>query len=453
MPKNVYAAGAALSFPILGFLTGTIEAVRAGVGTDDATFDVIDVTLSDGTRREFAANLKSPHKLNELDPSTLVQTENLKSPEELYERYGAHVAAVTEATLAKNNDLIKIGEEWFLRALMTDVNIGHLNLAEAVLDIAAGKPMTTDMILRDLGLPADVAANVQEASLNSALASDERFDEVSLSERPAWILRRSEPVEVRERPAYLEPVLFAEPVTIGPDLEALAIQIGDELDTPAEPGTTERASSAEVILTIPHRRAGTLGLSQKLSSVLPQVAKPRLPLTFVDRMSNKPFLVWLVQPGLYLWGLADFYRLAELPAGAEITLSATDKPHEFIIDAKRRKPKREWVRVANVVNGNLRLETAQRAVPCEFDELMSVFVDDHKILDPLRARADVGLAVRDAFLEIAKLSPQGNVHARTLYAVVNGLARASARTVFAALVASGSYVPVGDNYWHLSERL
>jgi hypothetical protein len=65
---------------------------------------------------------------------------------------------------------------------------------------------------------------------------------------------------------------------------------------------------------------------------------------------------------------------------------------------------------------------------------------------------DLSQAVREAFPEIAKLSPQGNVHARTLYAVVNVIVRAAPRDVFSALVASGAYVPVGDNYWHLGDR-
>jgi hypothetical protein len=50
------------------------------------------------------------------------------------------------------------------------------------------------------------------------------------------------------------------------------------------------------------------------------------------------------------------------------------------------------------------------------------------------------------------LSPQGNVHARTLYSVVNVITRSAPRDVFAALTAAGAYVPVGDNYWHLGER-
>jgi hypothetical protein len=411
--------------------------------------------MSDGTHRSFAVNLAAPHALNDLDPSTLVQSDNLKSPEQLIEAHGERVTAVVDAAFAKNTDLIKIGEEWFLRAMMADVNVGHLNLAEAVLDIAGGKPITTAAILADLGLPDDVAVHVQEASLNSALGSDERFDDVSMNDKPAWILRRNEPAEVIERPAQLSGVTFAGTATISPELEALAAQIDDELDFPVSMyDGTERGSSATTVLTYAHKRAGTLGWTRTLAKTLPHLQKKRLLLTLRDRMSGKEFFVWLVRDGSYIWGLGEFYRMAELPAGAEITISATDKPHEFVIDAKRRKPKREWVRVASAGTNRLRLETAQRAVSCEFDDLMSVFVDDSAAaaIEALRERGDLNVAVHESFLEIAKLSPQGNVHARTLYAVVNALLRASPRNVFAALVSSGQFVPVGDNYWHLSER-
>ncbi len=447
-PQLQFAVGDKLNFPILGFLNGSVTEIRPGANSGGEQFDVIRVQFGTGAPREFAAGLKTSHKLNDLDVSTLVQSDNLKSPEELFELYGAGVSEAVGAALEKNQELIRIGEEWFLRAMMAEVNVGHLNLAEAVLDMVEGRPLTTTVILRDLGLPEDVATNVQEASLNSALGSDARFDEVSLTDQPAWVLRRLEPAEVREMPAALRASDPAGTTTLSDELQALIVQIDDELDSDLDTTITPE-QTAETVLNFSHRRAGTLGWNRTLAKVLPRTGKPRIPVTLRDRMSNKEYLVWLVEQGRYIWGLADFYKSAELPAGAQIVISRTEHPQVFIVDAKRRKPKREWVRVASMSNHHLRLDTAQRAVACDADDLMAVFVDDIGSLDALRASRDVSQAVREAFLEIAKLSPQGNVHARTLYAVVNALVRASARSVFSALVANGAYVPVGDNYWHL----
>jgi hypothetical protein len=450
LPRNTYAVGDLLSFPLIGFATGTVTAIRQSNTGEGEHFPIISVDMSDGVRREFASAYPLPHPLNDLDVNALTSADTLKTPEELFALHGAALTGTVEASLKTNTEYIQIGEEWFLRAMMTEVNVGHLNLAEAVLEMANGAPLTTDVILRDLGLPADVGANVQEASLNSALANDPRFDEVSVTDVPAWVLRRAEPAEVAERPALLRPSVWAGATTLSEDLNALVASIDDELDV--DHTGVESATSATVILTFTHRRAGTLGWGRKLASVLPHSDKPRFPVTLRDRATQKEFIVWLVRDGSYIWGLAEFYRSADLPAGAEIVLSAAERPGLYWIDGKKRKPKRDWVRVGHASNGHLRLETAQRAVACEFDDQMAIFTDDIKQLDSLRDGRELAAVVREAFLEIAKLSPQGNVHARTLYAVVNTMTRASAKNVFAALVSSGQFVVVGDNYWHLAER-
>ena len=454
-PKKTYKIGEELVFPALQLAAGRVVEQRPGHRPDKSPFDVIVVEMSSGARREFAANYQWPHRLNDDNVLAALNDDGeLSTPEQLNELYGAHVSEVINAGLAQNNEFLRIGAEWFLRVLMAEVNIGHLNLAEAVLDMSAGGPLPTDTILRELGLPPDIADNLQEISLNSALARDERFDNVSLDDGvSSWFLRRLEPHEVRGIPAALVPAKYTGDRTITEELRTLATELDDELDRDAL-AATEPQESASLVLTFPHRRAGTLGWSSRVAAVLPSVSKARVPVTFQDRVTGKQFVVWLVRDGHYIFGLADWYKQNDLPAGGiHGQLQRGPTNNVVLIDYKRRRPKREWVRVATSRDNRLRLETAQRAVACDFDELMSVFVDNLTLLDSLRGESprDVAQAVREAFPEIAKLSPQGNVHARTLYAVVNVITRASAIDVFAALQSSGAYMPVGDNYWHLSE--
>ena len=409
--------------------------------------------MNDGAAHEFVANFAGPHRLNEMDPSAFTDEADLKTPEQLTEAHGEHVAIAVNTALVKSGDFIRIKDEWFLRAMMAEVNVGHLNLAEAVLDMSNGGPLTTDTLLHDLGLPPDIADGLQEASLNAALARDERFDEISLNERPAWFLRRLEPAEVRQLPASLVPTGYSSgPVTLNDDLHNLTVELDDELDFDAS-APIEPTDSAAFVLTYPHRRAGTLPWSTKAASVLPQITKKRIPITFRDKVTNQDYTVWLVQKGRYVFGLAGWFKQHDIPTGAYIELSRGPEDNIVFMDFKRRRPRREWVRVASNRDGHLRLDTAQRAVSCEFDELMAMFVDDVKAIDTLRGDQprDVAQAAREAFPEIAKLSPQGNVHARTLYAAVNLITRAAPLDVFAALVAMGNYVPVGDNYWHLGD--
>ena len=457
-PKKTYKVGEELVFPALQLASGRVVEQRPGNNPEKSPFDVVVVEMSDGKRREFAASYQWPHRLNDDNVLAALNDEGeIATPEQLNELYGAQVSEAINAGVAQNSEFLRIGAEWFLRVLMAEVNIGHLNLAEAVLDMAGGGPLPTNTILQELGLPPDIAGNLQEISLNTALAHDERFDDVSLDDGvSSWFLRRLEPREVRGVPASLHAIQFMGNRTINEDLRALAVELDDELerdvDAPVQP-----LDSTSLVLTFPHRLAGTLGWSSRVAAVLPSVSKARVPITFQDRATDTQFVVWLVKNGLYIYGLTDWYKQNDLPAGAYLELSRGPTNNIILIDYKRRRPKREWVRVAASGAANrdnhLRLETAQRAVACEFDELMSVFVDNPATLASLRGDSprDVAQAVREAFPEIAKLSPQGNVHARSLYAVVNVITRASATDVFAALESSGAYIPVGDNYWHLSE--
>lgn len=455
-PKKEFNIGDELIFPALKFVSGKVVSKRAGSNPELGAFDVIRVKLSNGDENEFAASYPREHHLN--DDSVVMafnaarDGQGQSSPEELAEKYGEAIAGKITAALEQNQDYMLIGKDWFLRGLMTDVNVGHLNLAEAVLDMAQGGPLPTPVILRDLGLPPEVARNVQEISLNDALAADERFDEISLDERPAWFLRRYEPQDVFELPRQLRAARYAEPVTLNSDLETLIPQLDDELDFDPD-AVIEPAERGAATLLFAHRRAGTLGWGRSLAAVLPQINKPRVPVTFRDKVTGKQFLVWLVKAGRYLWGLADWYKQNDIPAGATIEITKSPAAHVFVVDFKRHRPRREWVRVAAQRDGKLRLETAQRGATCEVDDLMAVYVDDPASLDPARGDTprDVAAAVREAFPEIAKLSPQGNVHARTLYAVANTITRAAPRDVFAALTAAGNFVKIGDNYWHLGE--
>lgn len=456
-PKRQYQLDEAVVFPALNFANGRVVEMRAGHNPDLGTFDVITVEMVGGKRREFAANFLGQHRLNDLDVNALTDDADLQTPEQLYAAYHESVENAVNTALLGNSEFIRIKEEWFLREMMAEVNVGHLNLAEAVLDMSNGGPLTSDVLLSDLGLPADVAGSVQEISLNRALGQDERFDEISLNDKPAWFLRRLEPVEVRQIPTSLMPARFPSiyTTTISEELRLLATQLDDELEFNNNASIAAEASSetASSVLIFPHRRAGTLGWTRKLAAVLPSVDKPRIPVTFQDKANGKQFVVWLVRDGHYIYGLSDWYKQYELPVGASIQLTRSGADNIWIIDAKRHKPRREWVRVGSVRDTRLRLDTAQRAVTAEADELMAMFVDDPRTMDAMRGDQprEVAQSVREVFPEIAKLSPQGNVHARTLYSAVNVVTRAAPLDVFAALIAHGSYVPVGDNYWHLGD--
>jgi hypothetical protein len=55
--------------------------------------------------------------------------------------------------------------------------------------------------------------------------------------------------------------------------------------------------------------------------------------------------------------------------------------------------------------------------------------------------------------ELVKLSPQGTVHAKTIYSAVNVLRRTPPGPVFAQLSTEACFVSMGGGYWTFDETL
>jgi hypothetical protein len=194
-PRDTYSEGDHLVFSALGDVVGTVVGVRPGRHPDYAPFDVIQVRMEGGGEtREFAANLGVAHALNfiqvgqetDLDLGDLAGVSSA-----LGDSYGHYVRPVLLRGLRDSPEFADFGEEWFLRGFMLPIEEGHLNLAEAVLDLAAGFS-TAEKILEVLEMPPDTAEAVQVFSLNHALRSDtqSRFRYAGTKTRMEWCLPR-----------------------------------------------------------------------------------------------------------------------------------------------------------------------------------------------------------------------------------------------------------------------
>jgi hypothetical protein len=176
LPKETYTVGQQIAFSVPRFAIGTVVELRPGRNPEHNEFDVIAVDFADGRpRQEYAARL-ADHPLN---AQVVYQGEaELSAPEDLFARYGEGVQARLEARLKASADIVRLAGRWFPRALLASVNIGHLNLAEAVLDMAGGGPLPTEALLKEAGLPQNINPRLQAFSLHYALQEDQRFDEV-----------------------------------------------------------------------------------------------------------------------------------------------------------------------------------------------------------------------------------------------------------------------------------
>lgn len=456
-PDEHYEVGDEIVFSALGYRAGKVVATRPGENPDCGDFTVIKVELDNSKALEFASDLTVPHVLNVNEEQASASDGDLLSPEEIFIEYGGYVSGELQERLGEHEDLVRLAGRWFPHSLLAEVNIGHLNLAEAVLDMVDGGPLPTNEIVAQLGVMEGVNPRLAEFSLNYGLQQDERFDEVGPAGQVLWFLRRMEPEEVQRYPARLayNPISY-DPSLLSAEMREIEVAIGDE-HSAISVQRGPRPQSVVVMLTYPHRRAGTLPLSSRLRLMFPTAYEtPHIRFTLIDAESGEEIPAWVVRAGGYVYGLADWFAKHDVPVGGYLTIRRTDVPGRVQISCAQRKPRIEWVRTAFVENNRLRFEGRKRSIGAEHDDLMVIDVEDPDELDALWARIterDMPLEtiMEDLLRQLAPLSQQGHVHATTLYSAVNLIRRCPPGPIFAHLAALSQFEHVGGPYWRVAD--
>ncbi|MBI5669196.1 MAG: hypothetical protein HZC41_14420 [Chloroflexi bacterium] len=460
-PSQTYSVGQKLVFSAFDYETGTVVSVRPGNNVDYGDFEVIGVQfdsrhLNNTDRpREFAAGLTTPHILSQTNGDGAHFTAGMQSfnTDDVLVAARDEIVAKLDEALSSSPDLIYLSQKWFPYDLLMEVNVGHRNLAEAVLDMAGGGPLTAEQILDEIGGLGKAPKALQVYSLNYALNEDDRFDEVGPTGEVLWFLTRLEPAEVRQVP----PLLRYSPIeydrsTLTPDMLALEAEIGDEL-SPTEP--VSEAHEATVNLIYAHRRLGTLPLNNRMAAVFPTARQtPRVWVTLVDGQDGEEFPAWVVRKEKYVFGLAKFYRKHKLPVGVAITARKSDEAGKVIISFNAYRPRTEWIRLIVPKGDAVTFENQKRAIGAQYDELMILGADD---LPGVDAAAQAVQQQKKSLLSTLKmlvpalgaLTPQGTVHAKTLYSAVNVLRRCPPGPIFATLLANPEFENVGGHYWKL----
>lgn len=453
-PKDHYEVGDELVFPISGGVLGKVVGVRPGNNPETGEFTVLQVEAQ-GTQWEFASDLKTEHVLNAEQEVTVEPDSADLSPEEIFIEYGGEVATAVEEHLALQDDLVRLAGRWFPRSLLADVNVGHLNLAEAVLDMIGGGPLTTVEIIEQMGLLSASNERLAEFSMNYGLQKDDRFDEVGPAGQVLWFLKRMEPEEVLNPPPRLAYTPMAyDPAVLTDELVDLELEIGDEhSEIPLK--RAPRPQSVTLLLTYPHKRAGTLPLSPQLRLMFPTAYEaPRICFTLIDAETEEEMPAWVVRPGGYVYGLKEWFARHEVPVGGYLTVQRTEDPSRVRIGFASRKSRIEWVRTALVDQSRLRFENRKRPISSEYDELMILAVEDADAVDTVWTRVTqtnvpLETLVQDMFRQLGPLGPQGTVHAKTIYSAINLLRRCPPGPIFAILAGSGDYENTGGPYWRL----
>ncbi len=452
LPKERYQIDDELVFPVLGWRRGKVVSVRAGVNPSMSNFDVLTVLMDDRTERLFAANLESHHlndapiptqEVDEMSPAFILQEHDLLIEKKLEEAFSA------------DEGLVKIAGRWFPRALLIDINQGQLNLAEAVLDMSGGEPLTTEALIKEIELPAGVNPRLAEFSLNYALQDDERFDEVGPAGQVLWCLQRLEPDYVREVPAPLQySEIEYDRENLDDAMKNLEAQLDDELTPSQDNELRGDVSSITISLIYPHLRAGTLPMSARARKLFPTAYESsRVRFTLVDAKTKQRIPAWVVLKSGYVFGLREWYKSHQLIPGSLVQVRRGEKPGEVIVEVKNQRSSKDWVRTVMVgTDGGFVFAMLKQSITAEFNDRMAIHVPDFKSLDPVwekkRSFEDLVLLV---MRELTKSNPQGHVHAQELYAAVNLVRRVPPAPLFALLAVNPKFKHVGDLHFRLSE--
>jgi hypothetical protein len=416
---------------------------------------VIEVTLENGSSHNFAAGIVD-HLLNQ--PIEVNITDPRLNPRYVLNKHNADLITCLETSLVNDSDLVRIAGRWFPSALLVDVNIGHLNLAEAVLDMAGGGPLNTRALLEQIDLPTDVNSKLVEFSLNYYLQDDVRFDEVGPAGGVLWFLHRLEPEAVQSPPIYLQysGAPYDRSNLTGPMI-ALENQIDDELSELQD--NAANTNEISISLTYPHWRSGTLPLTQRTQSLFPTaIESPRIQFTLVDADSKERISAWVVRPEHYIYGLRDWFISQGLIPGSLVHIHLGKNPGEVLIQAEKRRSNREWIRTVLVgADGGVVFAMLKQVVNAAFDERLAIAVPDVTGLDALweqsaKQKASLDYIVLNIMRELAKLNLQGHVHAEELYSAVNVIRRCPPGIVFNILATQPKYNHVGDLYYRLDEN-
>jgi hypothetical protein len=461
VPKQRYQVGQTLVFPALEFAVGQILEVRKGQNPEHGDFDVIQVRFAPNEKpREFAAGLQTSHRLNQTNGDRLVHDDALLSADEIYALYELDINETLLYALQegpRHQAFVEVDGSWLLKDMLADVHVGHLNIAEALIEMQ-GKPLSTAQLLAEVDLDLNVSTPMRILSLDHALSQDERFDRVRQGKEQLWFLRRLEPVEIQTVP----PLLRYKPVSYTRGLLSVEmLQMEWELDDEwGESSLTSEVPtvvpSTSIILTYPHRHYGTLPLSGRTRSFFPTGTGASL-ITLVDGRWGTRYTGWVMHDARYVTGLSKWMDDHQLPVGAFITLERTPATNEVIVDFRTRRPKREWARIAEAdLDANqLRFEMNKINVACEYDEHMIIAEQEGDGLDQLRERVDqrgttIPELVAQITPELVKLNPQGTVHAKSVYSAVNVVRRTPPGPVFHALISNRRFRDVGNGLFALS---
>ena len=451
-PKDSYQINDILLFPKEDGKTGKVINIRDGAGITQEMFKVMTVEFSKTMTKEYVMEYEN-HPLNMVTAPDLSED---GADGAIFTAYGNKIAQIITDTMDTNEEIVCIGGKSFPKALLIDINAGYLNLAEALLEMEEGGPLSTCDILKNIEFPSDDNSDLIDFSMNYALQEDPRFDEVGPAGETLWYSRAFEPDYVKSTPIYLKANHFDyQKSDIAAELSVLQQSIFDEWEF--EDVSQDNPDQITIHLIFPHWRAGTLPLSNRLKSFFPTAFESSNVLfTFVDEAKKEKFPGWVIFQPRYVFGLRDWYKKNNLIPGSVIHLKKSGTPGEIIISVDTSRSTRDWLRTANInVDGTITFNMLKQFVSSEIDERMAIALPESlQSIDafwsnPGKIKQNFEKFIISIMRELSKLNPQGHVHIAELYAAVNIGFRCPPGPIINLLHSAPWAVSLGDLYYRL----
>jgi len=454
LPANTYQVDQDLVFPAFGWQHARVMSTRPGQNPDLGDFQVIQVKFDNNESKEFAANIPD-HLLNR--PQEISIKDISLDADAVHSIYGEKLLGIIDSELTKNQEFVRIAGKWFPRALLIDINVGHLNLVEAILDMAGGGPSPTQSLLEQVGLSTNTNSKLVEFSLDHALQEDPRFDEVGPAGEVMWFLHRLEPESVLQTPIFLRyQEIEYDRSLLTPEMHDLEQMLDDELSPVS--GKYPAVNEVQLTLTFPHWRAGTLPLTARLNHLFPTAYEaPRIRFVLVDGETGQKFPGWVVRANHYVYGLQDWYKSHTLMPGSLIRVRRGRNPGEVIVQCDSQRGSREWVRTVLVgSDGGIVFAMLKQIITAAYDERMAIAIPDPEGLDVAwkqiqKDRLPFERIVVNTVCDLAKLNPQSHVHASELYAAVNIIRRCPPGPILALLASRPWFIHVGDLHYRFDD--
>lgn len=455
LPKNKYKVGDKLVFPNINMQTGVINSIREGYNPVYEHIYVLEIEMESGENKLFASNIEN-HSLNHI--LDIPEEDPDYNPEIIFQSHYENLIENVEDALTKNDDLVKISGNWFPRSLLVDVHVGHLNLAEAILEEANGGPISTASLMKQSELDSKVDRKLLEFSFDLALQEDNRFDEVGPTGETLWYLHAMEPDLVKNLPIFLQ---YDEPAiddtNINDYLNLFEDNIYDELESWDSKGNQN--NQITISISYPHWRSGTLPLSNTIKKMFPTAYEaPRVKFSFIDENEGADFPGWVIREKKYIFGLKNWYEKNDLLPGSLVIVKKGNSPGEITVGFDKSRQNKEWVKTVLIGSDNaVVFAMLKQPINANFNERMAIAVPDTQALDELwekkiYLKEPIQKTIIRIMRELTKLNPQGQVHAQELYAAVNVVRRCPPSMIIKQLLSISTVEHLGDLYFKFIDK-